>query len=197
MGDLRRKLVETGVAAMSEWGYVASGLDGLLREAGIPKGSFYSLFPSKEAFGLAVLAAYGSYFDRKLDRHLLGTDQPPLARLEAFVEDAKAGMGRHGFRRGCVVGNLGGDIRSLPPSFREALREVLAGWEQRVARCLGEAQGAGEMAKEADPDALARLFWIGWEGAVLRARLEADAAPLDDFARHFFRSIAKTSHKRE
>lgn len=41
----------------------------------------------------------------------------------------------------------------------------------RVARCLREAQAAGAIASDASPQALAQVFWIGWEGAVMRARL--------------------------
>lgn len=195
--DLRKQLIRTGVDILSERGYVAAGLDELLKQAGIPKGSFYSLFPSKEAFGLTVLAAYGSYFDRKLDRHLQAEEEPPLARLLAFVEDAKEGMMRHGFRRGCVVGNLGQDIQSLPSSFRDALRTVLSGWENRVAACLQDAQQAGQVALDADPAELARVFWIGWEGAVLRARLDQGIAPLDSFARHFITAITISSTRGE
>ncbi|WP_090742027.1 TetR family transcriptional regulator C-terminal domain-containing protein [Paracoccus tibetensis] len=193
--DMRRSVVEAGVEALSEHGYVAAGLDGLLRRTSIPKGSFYSLFPSKEAFGLSVLSAYSTYFDRKLDRHLLSDERRPLERLAAFVEDAKAGMTRHDFRRGCVVGNLGQDIQSLPSSFRDALRNVLAGWEDRVAACLRDAQQAGETSRDADPAEQARVFWIGWEGAVLRARLERSTAPLDCFARHFLVAVAASSTK--
>lgn len=194
---LRKRLIRTGVEILSERGYVAAGLDELLKQAGIPKGSFYSLFPSKESFGLAVLAAYGSYFDRKLDRHLQAECGPPLSRLLAFVDDAKEGMTRHGFRRGCLVGNLGQDIQSLPSSFRDALRAVLLGWEDRVAACLRDAQQAGQLAPDADPAELARVFWIGWEGAVLRARLDRGTASLDSFARHFVTAVTPSSTRGE
>ena len=191
--EMQKTLIRTGVEILSERGYLAAGLDAVLRQAGIPKGSFYGLFPSKEAFGLAVLSAYGSYFDRKLDRHLLAQDCLPLARLSAFIEDAKAGMARHDFRRGCVVGNLGQDIEALPLSFRAALCGVLAGWEDRVAACLHAAQLAGEIPPDADPAELARVFWIGWEGAILRARLERGTAPLDSFAKFFMAAVAAPS----
>ena len=51
------------------------------------------------------------------------------------------------------------------------------------------AKAAGELAPQQDCKALAAFFWIGWEGAVLRAKLERSAAPLAVFAEGFFASI--------
>lgn len=189
MQEIRQNLIWTGVELLSQRGYVSTGLDDFLRQANIPKGSFYSLFSSKEAYGLEVLAAYASYFDRKLDRHLLADDKPPLTRLDNFMTDAKAGMARHAFLRGCVVGNLGQDVLSLPPSFRGALLIVLSGWEDRVAQCLIDAHRLGQIRADADPRELAHVFWIGWEGAVLRSRLERDSKPLDSFRQYFLAAI--------
>ncbi|WP_163144219.1 TetR/AcrR family transcriptional regulator, partial [Arhodomonas sp. KWT] len=105
--DTREALIRSGTAVLTEQGFTATGIDGILRRVGVPKGSFYHYFDSKEAFGRAVLADYAAYFAGKLDRWLLDGSTPPLDRLAAFVDDAKAGMARHGFRRGCLVGNLG------------------------------------------------------------------------------------------
>lgn len=179
--DTREALIRSGTAVLTEQGFTATGIDGILRRVGVPKGSFYHYFDSKEAFGRAVLADYAAYFAGKLDRWLLDGSTPPLDRLAAFVDDAKAGMARHGFRRGCLVGNLGQEVGALPEGFREQLLATLADWQARVARCLAVAREAGEIAPDADCDALAECFWIGWEGAVMRARLTRSEHPLDVF----------------
>lgn len=189
MQTIRQQLIWSGVQILSERGYSAAGLEEFLKRAGVPKGSFYGLFRSKEAYGLEVLAAYAGYFNKKLDRYLLVDDKPALSRLEDFMTDARAGMARHGFSRGCVVGNLGQDVLSLPSSFRDALRLVLSGWEDRLTVCLVEARQLEEIREDTDPVELARVFWIGWEGAVLRARLERSCRPLDSFGQHFLAAI--------
>jgi TetR/AcrR family transcriptional repressor of nem operon len=38
---------------------------------------------------------------------------------------------------------------------------------------------------------LATFFWIGWEGAVLRAKLELSARPLDIFSEAFFAGLKR------
>lgn len=183
--ETREALLHAGMRLLTEQGFLSTGLDTLLREVGVPKGSFYHYFASKEAFGRAVLECYAGYFAAKLDRWLLDETRPPLARLIDFVADARAGMARHGYRRGCLVGNLGQEVTQLPEGFREQLEAVLGDWQARLAACLRAAQQDGSLAATLDCDELAAFFWIGWEGAVLRARLVQSDAPLETFIRGF------------
>lgn len=187
--DTRALLIRTGVAVLTEKGYSAVGIDEILRQAAVPKGSFYHCFESKEAFGQALITAYADYFARKLDHWLLDAETPPLQRLRRFIDDAEKGMARHGFRRGCLVGNLGQEMGTLPESFRAQLEGVFLDWQTRTAACLAEAQRAGEIAHHHDCAALAEFFWIGWEGAVLRAKLQRSAAPLQAYAGGFFQLL--------
>jgi TetR/AcrR family transcriptional repressor of nem operon len=187
--ETREILVRAGVVALTEKGFSATGIDEILRSVKVPKGSFYHYFGSKEEFGLELIDRYAAYFARKLDQFLMDESKSPLKRLEGFVADAEAGMKRYDFRRGCLVGNLGQEISVLAQSHRARLREVFADWEARTARCLMDAQAAGEMSKRADCSQLAVFFWIGWEGAVLRARLDGEPQALHVFARGFFAAL--------
>ncbi len=187
--ETRQILIQAGLAMLTEKGYSSVGIDQILRSVEIPKGSFYHYFKSKEVFGQALIEAYGEYFARKLDRFLLNTDVAPLQRLQNFIDDAGQGMARYAFRRGCLVGNLGQEMSLLPESFRQQLSAVFSDWQQRTARCLREAQSEGTLSAEQDCDRLAAWFWIGWEGAVLRAKLEASTLPLEIFAEGFFQRL--------
>ncbi|MOA45866.1 Transcriptional regulator AcuR [compost metagenome] len=76
-------------------------------------------------------------------------------------------------------------MTQLPEGFREQLEAVLRDWQARLAACLRAAQADGSLAPGVDCDELAAFFWIGWEGAVLRARLVRSDAPLQTFIRGF------------
>ncbi|GLZ86363.1 TetR family transcriptional regulator [Metapseudomonas resinovorans] len=189
--DTRAALIRCGMEILTEQGFMSTGIDAVLKRVGVPKGSFYHYFDSKEAFGQAVLESYARYFAHKLDRYLLQEDVSPLQRLVNFVEDAKAGMLRHQFCRGCLVGNLGQEVAILPEGFRLELESILCSWQDRLAACLREACTAGELSTKADCDGLAAFFWIGWEGAVLRARLTRDNVPLDVFFNGFLAGLPR------
>jgi TetR/AcrR family transcriptional repressor of nem operon len=122
-----------------------------------------------------------------LDRLLTDTQHKPLQRLHNFVEDAKAGMQRYEFKRGCLVGNLGQELGAVNENYRHLLENVFLTWQEKVAICLREAQSQGELSAQADCDQLAAFFWIGWEGAILRAKLVRHTQPLELFAAQFFR----------
>ncbi|GAB3554834.1 hypothetical protein GCM10027343_43250 [Noviherbaspirillum agri] len=47
-------------------------------------------------------------------------------------------------------------------------------------------QQSGEIAPAHDCAHLASFFWIGWEGAILRAKLELEPTAIDTFASGFF-----------
>lgn len=191
----RARLLRKGVEILTEKGFSAVGIEEILAAAGVPKGSFYYYFENKDAFGLALIDEYAGYFARKLDRWFGNEDRAPLDRLRDFVADARAGMARYGYRRGCLVGNLGQEMGVLPDVFRDRLTAVFADWEARTARCLRAARAAGEIGEDSDCEGLARFFWIGWEGAVLRAKLERRPDALDAFADGFLATLQAAQGK--
>ena len=130
-------------------------------------------------------------FAGKLDRSLLSTERQPLDRIADFIADARAGMVRHHFRRGCLIGNLGQDSPALPEAYRDRLERVFLDWQARLARCLELARDAGLIADSANCNELAEFFWIGWEGAVLRSKLMASPRPLDVFTTAFFSMLPR------
>lgn len=162
-----------------------------MKKVKVPKGSFYHYFASKEAFGQAVIENYASYFANKLDACLLDETYSPLTRISNFFESAKVGMVRHQFKRGCLVGNLGQEVGLLPESFRRQLIDIFNSWQQRLAKCLKAAQSQKEISDTANCELLAEIFWIGWEGAVSRAKLVQDTKPLENYFTHFIAALPK------
>jgi len=185
-GDTRMALIRCGTEMCTERGFRVTGIDEVLKRVGVPKGSFYHFFASKHEFGEAVIRNYAEYFQRKLDRHLGDASRAPLQRLRDFIGEARRGMEKFDFQRGCLVGNLGQELGGLNDSFRQQLEDVLLSWQASTAQCLRDAAAAGELPEGADADALAAFFWIGWEGAILRAKLTRSAQPLQLFADLFF-----------
>lgn len=188
--DTREQLVRCGMALLTRQGLSGTTLDDILKAAQVPKGSFYHYFESKDALIEAAVDAYAAYFIRKIDSHFLDTKLAPLDRIANFVDDACRGVERYDFSRGCLVGNLGQEVSHLDETLRLRLEAILQDWECRLAACLSEAQLAGELPKKVDCAALAHIFWVGWEGAILRARLLRSTAPMHTFLKFFFRAIS-------
>jgi TetR/AcrR family transcriptional repressor of nem operon len=189
--DTREALIRCGVELLTEQGFMVTGIDGILKRVGVPKGSFYHYFASKEAFGLAVLESYAGYFARRLDRWLLDASLSPLERLAGFVQHSKAGMASHDYRCGCLVGNMGQEVSGLPEGFRDVIEGIFVDWQRRLTACFDAAKQAGELPHSVDSAELAAYFWIGWEGAVMRARLVQSDKPLNTFIIGFLRGLPR------
>ncbi len=189
--DTRAELIRSGLEQLTEQGFSSSGIEQILKKVGVPKGSFYHYFANKEAFGKAVIESYASFFAKRLDSYLLDTSFTPLDRLTNYVENAKQAMESFEFKRGCLIGNLGQEVTLLPESYRQQLIDIFLVWQQRVATCLKEAQVQGAISNTADCELLAEYFWIGWEGAVSRAKLVQNSKPLDNFYQYFISGLPK------
>lgn len=187
----RAVLLRAGVEKLCEFGFSAVGLDEILKSANIPKGSFYHYFGSKEMFGLALIDEYNRFFVSRLDKYLKERGSPPMQKFDNFIKSARDGMARYDFRRGCLVGNLGQEMASLPSSFRQRLIDVFELWQKKTSACLGEARLLGEIDRGVDCGQMAEFFWIGWEGAILRAKLERNAVPLDKFVEGFMKTVGR------
>ena len=65
--DSRSTILATGQRIMSRKGFSGVGLTEILKDAGVPKGSFYHYFASKDAFGEAMLLAYFEGYHADMD----------------------------------------------------------------------------------------------------------------------------------
>ena len=187
----KQALIQSGVEYFTEFGFASSGIDQILKKVSVPKGSFYHYFANKEAFGNAVIAEYSRYFAKKLDLHLLNEDNNPLERIKNFTNDAKQGMTRYDFKRGCLIGNLEQEVTLLPESHRLQLLSTFEDWQVKVTQCLELAQQEKTISASLDCTALASFFWMGWEGAIAKSKLTKNLTPIDIFIDLFLQLIAK------
>ncbi|WP_249978284.1 TetR/AcrR family transcriptional regulator [Vreelandella olivaria] len=177
----RDKLIDTGAELIAQHGYNATGINAVLKTCGVPKGSFYHYFSSKEAFGLAVIERFASEYDEGLATLLEDATLPPLERLRRYFATGREHMLDCDHTTGCLIGNLGQELAGQSDTFRDALNLVFQRWEQRLVNCLKDAQVQGSISTTVAPEALASFVLSGWEGAILRAKTLKSVAPMEHF----------------
>src|SRR5882757_6117862 len=64
--EVRRRLLAAGRELVHARGFAASGVKDITDAAGVPKGSFYAYFASKEAFAAAILEHYWADIEMRL-----------------------------------------------------------------------------------------------------------------------------------
>jgi TetR/AcrR family transcriptional regulator, transcriptional repressor for nem operon len=189
--ETRSKLIEVGTEILSEKGFDTTTIDEVLQRTGVPKGSFYYYFGSKEDFGLAVIDNYAFLYEQKLTRLLRDPNQRPLQRIRNYIAELACALETHEFRRGCLIGNMGQELGGLDGVFRQRILDVLNSWSGFLADCLRQGQDAGEIRADLNVRQIASFFWFSWEGAILKAKLERSTRPLDEFVEVTFKTILK------
>lgn len=158
-------------------GYSDLGVQTLLAEVDIPKGSFYHHFADKEDFALQVIDHYMAGAHTALDAALGDKALAPLARVRRFFTLIQQSYRQQGYM-GCLLGGLGQELSGISKVFRRKIEQCLAALAARLGACLAEAQASGEVREDLDPQRLGNLLVDCWEGAALRSRLRGDAEPL-------------------
>ncbi|MDG3441220.1 TetR/AcrR family transcriptional regulator [Nitrospirillum amazonense] len=176
--DTRDNLIRAGLQAIHADGFAATGIQGIVERADVPKGSFYNHFASKEAFGAEVLDAYSDLGLERLRAFLANSDLPPLARLGAYFDDRIKAFTAGGYARGCLLGNFSAEAADHSPLIREHLVQHWDAWTKALEGCLAEAQGQGAIDGRLAPASLARFILNSWEGALLRMRVEKTGSAL-------------------
>lgn len=177
--DIPRRLSDAGYALFQLQGYNATGIQQITDKAGVPKGSFYNHFDSKEAFAAQVLRNYGRWMGNAWNTALEEAPPSPLATLRHVFGQFIAHHDRSGCQ-GCLVGNFAAEVAEASEPCRAELATVLDDWRDRVAGLIEQGQQAGEVRRDLDAHALADFFWDAWEGAVLRSKIVRTVQPLRD-----------------
>ena len=186
--NVRDKLVAAALELFHTRGYNACGVQDITHAAGVPKGSFYNHFKSKEMLALAVLDLYQTIarFDALRDKSI-----PPIQRLQSHFKSYGAIHVKWRFERGCLMGNFGAEMSPQSQTMRKALKRAFDHWCDAVAEVLQEAKERKEIDAHHNPASLARFLVNAWEGAVLRSKVVRNAAPFEDFFAVTFNSILK------
>lgn len=187
--ETRKELIKVGLKALLANGYDGVGIGPILAEAGVPKGSFYHFFPSKEAFACAVLDAYSEHYRQTLVILLTDQTQRPRQRLETYFATLEQELRREQPLGGCLYGVVAQTLATRSPALRMALQKCFALWESNLRGVLREAEDADALAPGVTADAAATFLIEAYEGALVRMKAEDSFAPYDRFKEYGLRRL--------
>lgn len=179
----RDRLIAEGIKSLVLHGFEGIGLNAILHAAGVPKGSFYYFFKSKEDFARAVLDAYERDADDRQNRIFKDTSRSPLQRLRDYFDAigrdhlAEAPLG------GCLFGVLSQTAAARSPEFKARLAQVFSTWEAELAELLEEAKSIGEVDPGLDAKEAAAFLIDCYEGMLVRLKVDGDRNSLRRFQR--------------
>ncbi len=177
-GQNRDRLLEEGLRLFAQQGFNATGVQEIADAAGVPKGSFYNYFDSKEQFAAEVLASYQERECAELDELLAPEAGSPLVRLRATFDHWIDEMRECGFTGGCLAGRLAQELAGEVPDLRPPLERVFTCQRGYLSACIAEARDVGELGDGPPAETLAEFILNAWQGALQRAKAAGDEGPL-------------------
>jgi TetR/AcrR family transcriptional repressor of nem operon len=187
--ETRSRLLEKGGELVSTRGFNATGVQEITAAAGVPKGSFYNYFDSKEAFAVAVLTEYWEAVVAEYGAILNQRRTPPLSRIARYFAGLAEFHERRRYAVGCLIGNMALEVTPTSEDVRIKLAAIYRDWSAALASCLREAKEKGELSAGKDPGQLAVALIDTFEGAVMRAKVVRSRAPFDSFERFMLPSL--------
>ncbi|MCX7098623.1 MAG: TetR family transcriptional regulator C-terminal domain-containing protein [Methylococcales bacterium] len=174
----KTKLLSQGVTLLMQQGYHGTGLKEILDAVQIPKGSFYNYFGSKENFAAEVIVHYINPFIEQLGEHLQQSDNDALSAIQRYFNALIAELEQAGFKGGCLLGNLMGEIGDTSELCQTALFTSVRRYRDLLESGLLKAQQEGTVRTDKSAEELADLLVNLWQGALLRMKIEQSSTPL-------------------
>ena len=182
----RQRLLEAGAAMLLEQGYHGTGIQPVLDEVGVPKGSFYNYFESKEHFAAEIIRHMAARVCTSLEGLTRESKKDALGALRRDLKRRIAGFEGH-FSGGCLFGNLGAEVEDSE-ACRAALAEAFRAMSACYAAVLAAGQEQGTIRSDVKAGELADHLIDAWEGALLRMKVERSTRPLKQVVRRLLES---------
>lgn len=176
--SVRPLLVEAALDQFHSRGFHNCSVDDITKAAGVPKGSFYNHFASKDALAVEALQTYQQ---RSVWRRDEDADQPPLDRLRHRFETMREVLTERGYTRGCLIGNMGTELADLNPAVRAEVQASLDFRSRATTELLRSAQQRGELTRHLDPEVLGPFLTNAWEGVVTRTKVCKSPQAMTEF----------------
>jgi AcrR family transcriptional regulator len=162
--DARQRIVATALNLFYRQGYLATGINQVIAEAGVSKNTFYYYFPSKEDLCVAYLQerhkVWMGWLSTEIDRHhtpyerLMGV----FAFLESWLRDCDY--------RGCAFLNIASEV----PDINHRIRKEVVAHKDELRALLSELLQALKNSEAEfaaiDTDFLVDALYVVFEGVI-------------------------------
>jgi len=177
--EVRSTILAVGQRIMSGKGFSAVGLNEILGAAGVPKGSFYHYFGSKDAFGVALLDNYFTAYLAEMDDLLEHAGGPVAQRLLAYFASWKDNQSFSDCQGKCLAVKLAAEVADLSEAMRLALDAGTSGIITRLTAALEH--GVADQSVRIDGSAadVAASLYQQWLGASVMVKIVRSTVPFD------------------
>jgi TetR/AcrR family transcriptional repressor of nem operon len=177
--DVRDNILAVGQRIMSGKGFSAVGLNEILTEAKVPKGSFYHYFDSKDAFGEALLSNYFEAYLADLDKVMSQPGLTVAQRLLNYFDMWRANQSFLDCQGKCLAVKLAAEVADLSEAMRAVLNQGTSAIIARLGAALERGVDEGSLAIDDTPRQVAQSLYQLWLGASVMVKIVRGTEPFD------------------
>lgn len=177
--DTRQSILDTARRIVARKGFAAVGLNEVLAEAGVPKGSFYHYFTSKDAFGEAMMQSYFDDYLATMDRIAADTGKSSAEHLMRYWQNFYETQIFDDCQGRCLVVKLGAEVSDLSETMRMAMKAGTTAIVDRVEQMIISGIADGSVSVDASPRTTAEALYDTWLGASVMAKIHRSPDYLD------------------
>lgn len=174
----KQEILLKGIFLLRRQGYHHTGINDILEECQIPKGSFYNFFRSKEDFGLQALELYGESMLRLLQKFTRNDSLSPMERLSNFLLVTIQANDEEDMQFGCLSMNFSTELAGYNDKFAQLTDAIFGDWVAEMADCIEEGQEAGEIKTDYEAEDLAQFLYTALFGAYARGKSQRNTEGL-------------------
>lgn len=178
--DVRGSILDNGQRIMAAKGFSAVGLNEILSASGVPKGSFYHYFGSKDAFGEALLERYFEDYLTDMDATLRAPGLTLVERLMRYWTTWQDNQSFQDCQGKCLAVKLGAEVSDLSEAMRLTLKRGTARIVDRLAVSIEAGVQDGSISVAGQPRDLAESLYQLWLGASIRAKIDRTMQPFEN-----------------
>lgn len=168
--SLRHRLIEHAEDVFRRRGFNAASVREITEVAGVPKGSFYNHFASKQDLAAEIVLRY----TRSTDFSVLQGVGSALVRLHRHLTSQIERIRTSGVEFGSLLSTFASEGVTAGDQVRGAVREALDSWTGAIALTIEEGQATGEITTDRPAAVLAAFLLDLLQGATLRAKATED-----------------------
>jgi TetR/AcrR family transcriptional regulator, lmrAB and yxaGH operons repressor len=183
----RDKVLMTAWRLFESQGYHATGINQIIKESGVPKGSFYHYFPEgKEGLAVEAIAAITDGIRTRV-RELCTSQPDPILAIGEMFRDIAHHLEESGYQHGGPLTTVASETATTNERINEACRRAYNTWNEEMVQHLHSADFPDEDARE-----LASMITASLEGGIIMSRTFHSTEPMEHIAQQLvFTLIAR------
>lgn len=187
----KEEILKTGYHVLRKNGYHGVGINEILKEAGIPKGSFYNFFESKEDFVKKVMDWHALDQKNWIENFFNEAQDTPFNNLKAFYKTLIQLNELDAFSSGCFINLMSNEVGRSNDRIAASANQIFMSWITVIAKEIEKAQEIGEARDDYSALKLAEYLHSGIYGAFSRMKVTRSRAYLDTWWELSFDFIKK------